>query len=104
MVSQKDGYVKSKINRFETTNDKITGRSGLVLISRYLNESDITKILAELFGFLKKHAKGTPLISILHQIILFFFDGTDLHMTRFDHLKNDAGYAGVIETEENLMI
>jgi len=25
-------------------------------------------------------------------------------MTRFDHLKNDAGYARVIETEGNLMI
>lgn len=104
MVSQKDGYVKSKINKFDITNDKISGRAGLVLISRYLHESGITVFLAEQFGFLKKHAKGTPLISIFHQIILFFFDGTDLHMTRFDHLKNDAGYAGIIETEENIMI
>ncbi len=42
MVSQKDGYVKSKINKFDITNDKISGRAGLVLISRYLHESGIT--------------------------------------------------------------
>ena len=104
MVRQKDGYVKSKINRFDTTNDKISGRGGLALVSRYLHESGITKILADRFRFLKKHAKGTPLISLFHQIIIFFFDGTDLHMTQFDQHKDDPGYAGVIETEENLMI
>jgi len=71
MVSQKDGYVKSKINKFDITNDKISGCAGLVLISRYLHESGITVFLAEQFRFLKKHAKGTPLSSIFHQIILF---------------------------------
>lgn len=104
MVRQEDGSVKTRIDDFGTTSENLTGRAGLTLISRYLDSTGIITILAKRFSFLKKNAKGTPLVSVFHQIISFFFDGTDFHMTRFDQLKNDPGYAGAIETEREDMI
>jgi len=104
MVRQNSRSVKSKITDFQTTNEQFSGRAGLAPVSRYLDAVGITGILAKRFTFLKKNAKGTALNSIFHQIICYFFDGTDLHMSRFDHLKRDTGYAGVIETEAVEMI
>jgi hypothetical protein len=104
MVRQKSRFVKSTIDDFQTTDEKLSSRAGLAPMSRYLEATKITSILAGRFSFLKKNAKGAPLKSLFHQIICFFFDGTDLHMSRFDHLKQDAGYAGVIETVEEDMI
>jgi len=104
MVRQNSRSVKSKITDFQTTNEQFSGRAGLTPVSRYLDTVGITEILAKRFTFLKKNAKGTALNSIFHQIICYFFDGTDLHMSRFDHLKRDIGYAGVIETEAMEMI
>ena len=104
MVRQNCRSVKSKITDFQTTSEQFSGRAGLAPVSRYLDAVGITRILARGFNFLKKNAKGSPLRSIFHQIICYFFDGTDLHMSRFDHLKRDTGYAGVIETEAEEMI
>lgn len=104
MVRQTAVPVKSKIDDFGVTSDCLSSRAGLSLVSRYLDAIGITRMLTLLFPFLKKNSKGTPLRSIFHQMICFFFDGTDFHMTRFDHLKEDSGYAGIIETGEKHMI
>lgn len=104
MVRQDAAPVKSKIDDFGVTSDCLSGRAGLSLVSRYLDGIGITRMLTLWFPSLKKNGKGTPLRSLFHQIICFFFDGTDFHMTRFDQLKKDSGYAGVIETGENHMI
>lgn len=104
MVRENERSVKSKIANFTTTEEHFSGRAGLTPVSRYLDAVGITGIQASRFSFLKKNAKGTPLKSIFHQIICYFFDGTDLHMSRFDHLKKDTGYAGVIETTVEEMI
>jgi hypothetical protein len=101
MVRQNSRSVKSKITDFQTTKEQFSGRAGLAPVSRSLDAVGITEILAKRFAFLKKNAKGTSLNSVFHQIICYFFDGTDLHMSRFDHLKRDTGYAGVIESEVN---
>jgi hypothetical protein len=103
-VAQKSPSVKSTITRFQTSTEKFSGRAGLSLISRYLESIGITDRLASQFSFLKKNGKGTTLKSFFHQIICFFFDGTDFHMSRFDHLKEDGGYAGVIETPGEQML
>jgi hypothetical protein len=73
MVHQNPEFVKSKIDTIETTTEKFSGRAGLAPVSRYLEKSGITSILANRFNFLKKHAKGTPLVSIFHQLLCFFF-------------------------------
>jgi len=104
MVRQNNRSVNSKIADFQKTSEQFSGRAGLTPVSRYLDAVGITGILAQRFSFLKKNTKGTALRSIFHQIVCYFFDGTDLHMSRFDHLKQDTGYAGVIETEAEEMI
>lgn len=104
MMSENSGCVKVNIDAFRPVDEKLSGRAGLSLVAKYLSATGITGMLAERFSFLKKSAKGTLLLSIFHQPILFFFDGTDFHLTRFDALKRDAVYAAVIETEERHML
>lgn len=90
----KSDSVKSRIDACETTSDTLTGRAGLSLVSRYIEATGITAILARRFAFLRRSRKGLPLETLFHQIICFFFDGTDLHLTRFDHLQDEPGYVG----------
>jgi len=104
MVLPKSDSVKTRIDAIETTSDKLTGRAGLALVSRYLEATGVTALLSQRFAFLRKSRKGLPLEAIFHQILCFFVDGTDLHLTRFDRLRDDPGYAGTIETTEDWMI
>ena len=103
MVGQKSESVKCKIDALEDTADKISARAGLAPIARYSEAIGITKLLAEKFSFLKKHEKGTPIRSFFHQVLTFFIDGTDLSMSRFDHIQNEPSNAGGSETKENYM-
>lgn len=96
--------VKTRIDACETTDDTLTGRAGLALVSRYLRATGITELLAERFSFLKKSRKGAGLTAMFHQILCYFFDGTDLHLTRFDRLREDEGYAGAIETAPHRLV
>lgn len=95
--------VKHKIDRIEVTNDCLSSRAGLSLVARYIKSTRICHILKEVFSFVKKSAKGAGLISLFHQLICFFFDGSYFRLTHFDKLKNDEGYAASIETAENQM-
>ena len=104
MVRKNQESVKTKIADIHTTTELFSSRAGLAPISRYLSAIGIIDLLASRFSFLKKNNKGTPLESIFHQILCYFFDGTDLHLSRFDHLQRDKGYAGVIETAATDMI
>jgi hypothetical protein len=44
------------------------------------------------------------LVSIFHQLLCFFFDGTSLRLVRFDQLKRDDGYAASIETAQEQLL
>ena len=65
MVPPKANSVKTPIDAFETTSDKLTGRAGLTLVSRYLEASGVTALLAQRFAFLRKSRKGLALKSSL---------------------------------------
>lgn len=86
-----------RICKIEATGDTLTCRGGLSPFNRYLSEIGIYKILEELFGGLRKSAKGLAAWRMFKQVLLFFFDGTSRHLTYFDELKRDSGYAGVVE-------
>ena len=79
--------VKYSIDKIEITDACLTARAGLALISKYLKAIGIEKILAGVFSFLKKSSKGTSLVSIFHQLMCFFFDGTSMRLVRVDQLK-----------------
>ena len=50
------------------------------------------------FGRIRKSAKGLDISEIFKQVLCFFIDGTSRHLTHFDRLKADAGYARGIES------
>lgn len=87
------------IRRIETTPDTLLDRGGLVFFNRYLFTCGILGILADRFAFLRKSAKGLDLWRIFQQLLCFFFDGSSLHLARFDELKQDTGYAAALETK-----
>lgn len=92
---------KSQTNRItdvDVTDDIITGRGGLALFVRYLANINILPLLNESFGNLRKSAKGLSVTKLFQQIFCFLFDGTSRHISHFDILAQDKGYAATIET------
>jgi len=85
-MGENKAVVKHSIDKIEITGACLTGRAGLALISKYIKAIGIEQLLTGLFSFLKKSSKGTPLRSIFHQLISFFFDGTSMSLVRFDQL------------------
>jgi len=103
-MNENGSSVNCKIDGIETTNDCLSSRAGLTIITRYLQSIGIVKLLAQGFSFLKRSSKGTSLLSIFHQLICFYFDGTSFRLVRFDQLKEDSGYAASIETSQKDML
>jgi len=92
-----------QINAIEKTDDRLTGRAGLVLFVAYMHSIEIFPLIDRFFGTIRKSKKGLEVYELFKQIICFMLDGTSRHLTYFDHLSKDAGYAGGIETEEKAM-
>jgi hypothetical protein len=91
-------YTTSKrISRIETTNDTLTGRAGLALFVRYLSKINLFPFLEQKFGGLRRSRKGQPIWSIFLQVFCWLFDGTSRHLTYFDQLAKDEGYAAILE-------
>ena len=99
-------YVNSKtiIDNIDVTNDTLTSRGGLSLFVRYLRRVALYPHLKRLFGGIRKTAKGQPVCEIFKQLFCFFLDGTSRHLTAFDRLKKDEGYARGIESEPGAML
>ncbi|MCK4466569.1 MAG: hypothetical protein KAU83_12730, partial [Bacteroidales bacterium] len=47
---------------------------------------------------LSTNRKGLQLQQFLKQMFAFFMDGTNMAISGFDHLKNDEGYAALLES------
>jgi len=92
---------KSKpiINDVDLTEDILTSRAGLSLFVRYLRNIVIFPFLEDLFSNIRKTSKGQEISEIFRQLFCFFIDGTSRHLTYFDTLKEDEGYAKSIETD-----
>ena len=105
---------KNKIDRIEPTSDSLTGRAGLTPWVRYLDRINIYRLLDRYpsevrlhgagFGTIRKSSKGIRVAEAFKQLLCFFLDGTDLHLTYFDHLATDSGYAAAIETDPGDMV
>jgi Transposase DDE domain group 1 len=98
-TAMKNKSQTNRINEVGVTDDIITGRGGLVLFVRYLANINLLPLLDESFGSLRKSAKGLSVTKIFQQIFYFLFDGTSRHMSYFDALAPDEGYAAAIETD-----
>jgi hypothetical protein len=92
-----------EISNIETTNDKINGRAGLSLFVAYLHRINVFPHLDKSFGSIRKNQKRLEVFELFKQALCFFVYGTNRHVSGFDQIKQDAGYAGVIETEPENM-
>ena len=92
-----------RINSVEVTSDTITGRGGLALFSRYLETINVFGILDNKFGHIRKSSKGIVVWVLFKQVFCWLFDATSRHISYFDHIKKDNGYAGAIETKSSEM-
>lgn len=93
-------YRKStlKISDIQPTSEKLTGRAGLSFFVAYLHSIQIFTVLDRFFGSMRKNSKGSDITALFKQMFCFLLDGTSRHLTYFDHLKSDTGYAAGIES------
>lgn len=89
---------KATLDGVEPTTECLTGRAGLALFARYIRSTGIVALLGASFAKLRKNGKGLSASELFAQLLCFFADGTNLHLTHFDELADDGGYAGAIET------
>lgn len=87
----------ARITGIEVTSDTLTSRAGLAVFARFLDQIGLGWFLSRWLGPLRKSAKGLPAVECVRQILLFLIDGTCRHLTHFDTLKSDTGYAATIE-------
>ena len=104
MMRERQDSRKAIIDEVARTSETLTGRGGLALVSRYLRGIELLPELERVFGSLRRSRKGQPIRTLFHQLICFFVDGTSRHLVRFDELREDAGYAGAIETAREQMV
>jgi hypothetical protein len=101
MMTKTTDKAKNKshgIDGLGITNDTLTSRGGLALFVKYLRHIGLLSEIESRFGRLRKSAKGVPVAEMFKQVICFFIDGTSRHLTWFDALLQDEGYARGIET------
>ena len=89
---------KTKIDGVGTTSDKLTSRAVLTFLVQYLESINIYPLLKRYFGSVRQSAKGISVAEAFKQLTCFFVNGTDLHLTYFDELEKQKGYAKGIET------
>lgn len=94
----------AKIDAIEVTPDTLSGRGGLVFFVRYLSGICLFPHIERMFGSIRKNKKGIRVSEIIKQMFCFFVDGTSRHLTFFDQLKKDEGYAAVIETQKETLV
>ena len=104
MITDNVSEIKNRVTNVGVTNENLTGRAGLAFISRYITATGISKLLEEKFSNLRKSSKGTKLSSVFHQILCYFINGDNFHLTYFDQLKSDCGYTAVIDIPKKQMI
>ena len=95
--------IDDRIDAVAITSDRMTGRGGLALFSRYLSSIKINSHLDRLFGSMRRSGKGLSVTALFKQLFCFLLDGTSRHLVYFDELKRDDGYAGAIETKPAAM-
>ena len=89
------------INELGITPDVLSSRGGLSIFVRYIRNIGLSGRVETLFGSIRKSRKGGPVIEIFKQLLCNFVDGTSRHLSHFDVLCEDGGYAGTIESRRD---
>ena len=92
------------INKIEITDSKISGRGGLLPILRYIENTKFFDLVESVVGFLRSSKKGKAVSYIIRQIVAYFIDGSMKAISGFDRLRDDAGYAAIMEVEQDNLL
>lgn len=103
MANSEENRKSSRIAEIEPTDEQLTGRGGLAVFVRFLEASGLLDRLASDLSALRQTQKGLSVRSFLKQVLCFFMDGTSRHLTHFDRLAEDGGYAGATQTPREEM-
>jgi hypothetical protein len=101
MAQNSKKYRKSElqIREISTTSEKLSGRAGMALFVAYLHNIEIFPLIDRFFGTIRKNKKGLGIFELFKQVLCFMVDGSSRHLTYFDHIAKDEGYAASIETD-----
>ena len=90
--------MNNKITKISVTNQIISGRGGIALFLRYVEQTKFYGVTSHVFSGLNIfNTKGLQLIQFIKQMLAFFIDGTDMSISGFDKKKQDESYAAVLE-------
>jgi hypothetical protein len=105
MAQDSKKYRKSElqISEISTTSEKLSGRAGLALFVAYLHTIEIFPLIDRFFGTIRKTKKGLGIFELFKQVLCFMVDGSSRHLTYFDHIAKDEGYAACIGTDTKQM-
>lgn len=96
--------MKNKITKISVTKQKISGRGGITLFLRYVEQTMFYNIISLNFNKLDIfNSKGLQLMQFTKQMLAFFIDGTDMSISGFDKKKQDESYAAVLENSPEEM-
>lgn len=94
----------TKITKIGITKDKISARGGLSLFLRYIEGIKLYGVISKAFlPYISIGGKGLQLPQFLKQMFAFIMDGTHTAISHFDLLKNDEGYASLLENSVDEM-
>ena len=102
--SRKSKSQEARLSGVAITDDCLTSRAGLAPLGRYLDQTGILSALEGTFSDVRKNGKGASVRALFKQVLCFMADGTCRHMTHFEHLAKDPGYAASIETASQAMV
>lgn len=85
------------IDKVVSTQQSLTGRAGLALALKYVENTGILSRLSHKFKHLKLNNKGLQVNSFFKQILANMIDGSKLDLVVFDELRKDSSYAQLLE-------
>jgi hypothetical protein len=97
-------FMSTKITKIGITSNKISGRGGLPIFLRYVEQIGLYGLITgAVSSQILRSRKGLQLQQFIKQIIAFFIDGTNMAISSFDQSKMDEGYASLLECRTDQM-
>ncbi|MBW6481238.1 MAG: IS1380 family transposase, partial [Bacteroidales bacterium] len=94
--------MSTKITKIGITSNKISGRGGLALFLRYIEKTSFYRLVSGvILPVIVNSNKGLQFHQFIKQNLAFFMDGTHMAISSFDQIKEDDGYAALLECRKD---
>ena len=102
-MAKKSDAKQAKISKIEITNEKLSGRGGLLFFLRYVENIGFYSLIDKKMNNIKGSLKGLGVGQFIKQILAYFINGDDLSMSSFDRRKADEAYQMLLENRSEDM-